>query len=126
MSMSVLLNDANRAIQQAQQLVNSGRAEDIRTIEKSLKTSKEKLSQMTGSSLSADQAKMAKSMLDTIKTTLSNKPGRQAEEAAGGQQAAVQIVLKALKELQSTLEQMKSDAEKNKRTVTGSQGSSSS
>jgi hypothetical protein len=122
MSMVNLLNDANRAVEQARDLIQGNGKADAKALAKNLTVSREKLVQQSNDPLNDKQGEITK-LLENIKTALKIRATRQVEEQVGGTQA-VQLVLKALTELQKTVEKIKSDSEKQKRTITGTHESS--
>lgn len=120
MNMVNLLNDANSNVEQARRLIKGSGKEDAHKLAKNLTASRELLMQHAHQSVNDQQQEMAK-LLKNIETVLKMRSSRQSEEQVGIQ--AVQVVLRALTELQKTVEKIKSDSEKQKRTISKSHGS---
>ena len=119
MDLSMALTDAGRAIGAARELIQRKKG-DLKSVEQNLKASKDQLMNFGGKEMTEEQGRQAQKMLHSIKSA---GPSRQLQEAVGAQ-SAMEPVLRALSELQKTLEKLKADTEQKKRTVSGTHESS--
>lgn len=117
MNIDHILKEVSLDIEKFNIVVKNTHSKDVNLSALATKLNKnnETLTQLAGESLTPAQTKLADNLLTNIKSITNEKPSRQTTELAG-----IQQVLMAFREIHSTIEQMKSETEENKRKVTGS------